>query len=134
MAALVLIGGWTVLLTPMKLDEIRHDRLLLRVETAICENPPVPPNATVEGCERSDLGVHNPSNGNQCGYLVILRLDTDAPVDELRAFYGSVGLPNSLADADLEVGVAPWVEYEAQARARVDFLVLGEEGLDIRCN
>ena len=131
--ALILIAGWALLLTPIKLDEFRHDRLFLRIEQAICQGPPVPAGTSVEGCERSDLGVHNPSNGNQCGYLIILRLETRAPVDRLRSFYGSVNLPDSLADADLVIGVAPWAEYETPGHARVDLLVIGDEGFDTRC-
>jgi hypothetical protein len=106
--ALILIAGWGLLLTPMKLAEFRHDRLFLRIEETICEDPPVPAGTSVEGCERSDLGVHNPSNGNQCGYLTILRLEPHAAVGRLRSFYESVNLPDGLAAADLVVGVAPW--------------------------
>jgi hypothetical protein len=65
--------------------------------------------------------------------LIILRLETHAAVGRLRSFYESVNLPDSLAAADLVVGVAPWAEYETPGHARVDFLVLGDEGIDIRC-
>ena len=131
--ALILIVGWALVLTPLKLAEFRHDRLFLRIEEAICEDPPVPAGTSVVGCERSDLGVHNPSNGNQCGYLIILRLDTHAAVGRLRSFYESVNLPDNLTAADLVVGVAPWAEYETPGHARVDLLVIGDEGIDIRC-
>jgi hypothetical protein len=65
--------------------------------------------------------------------LIILRLDTHAAVGRLRSFYESVNLPDNLAAADLVVGVAPWAEYETPGRARVDLLVIGDEGIDIRC-
>jgi hypothetical protein len=130
--ALILIVGWGLVLTPMKLDEFRHDRLFLRIEDAMCQDPPVPAGTSVVSCERSDLGVHNPSNGNQCGYVIILRLETHAAVGRLRSFYETVNLPDSLA-ADLVVGVAPWAEYETPGHARVDLLVIGDEGMDIRC-
>jgi hypothetical protein len=66
-------------------------------------------------------------------YLIILRLETHAAAGRLRSFYESVNLPDSLAAADLVIGVAPWAEYETPGHARVDFLVLGDEGIDIRC-
>jgi hypothetical protein len=84
-AVLALGLGWSLLVVPSGLDGIRHDRIMQRVASVVCSLPP-PSGSRVLTCRGT--GVANPFNGNQCGYQVNIRFQTQLPLDSLKAFYG----------------------------------------------
>ena len=112
-------------LVPVWASSYQHDRTMSKVEMAACS---VTSELSVTGCEGG--AVENPSNGNQCGYPVRLRIETALDKDELAAILD--GLYGRVA-SDLDLYVAP--AFVAPSGDRFVALVhfIGDEGLDLRC-
>jgi hypothetical protein len=123
--ALVLGLAGMAFLVPAWASSYQHDRTMSEVEMAACS---VSSELSVTACEGGP--VENPSNGNQCGYPVRLKVET--PLDEeglvaiLDGLYGKVA-------SDLDLHVAPTFVAPSDDGFVALVHFIGDEGLDLRC-
>ena len=108
-----------------------HELELRRIERALCRDD-VPPGATAMTCQGA---ISNPSNGNQCGYSIDVVLQTTAALESLVDFYNRSALPEYRHGGFF---VPPMQsEFDAEKTGsdtrRVTVLVIGDEGMDLRC-
>jgi len=107
----------------------RHDSRERAIAAYVCAREQLPVGSVLDSC---DSWITNPTNGNQCGYFVALRLRTAATSEQLEAFYSATPPAERFGDhlfrADPRVAIE-----DSGEQARVEVLLIGDEDNDPRC-